>query len=429
MFQFFWRFLGFEAKCIALIVFQSSLLACLPCAARSEALTLEQAVQLAMERAPQLQAPQAALESANAQAIAAGRLPDPELVVGIDNLPINTDDAWSLTSDFMTMRKIGIMQDVPNSQKRRTQRGRATAQIHLAQAQKNEAALLVAQAAADAWVETVTMQRLIGFLDGLKSELQLQADAATGSLRAGRASTLDALTAQDALLEIEDRLVEARREVRLARVALTRWIGEVAQTFEPAGQPDFKTLTVEQQRSLAALHQHAALVAFDARIEVARSEVALARAEKRPDWGAGLSYAKRGDAFSDMISLEFRIGLPLFSATRQDPQIRARQAEVSKLEAEREADLRMHTEEIAQVLARWESARERVELFERERLPLAQERRRAAIASYQAGGASLPAVLASVRQEIELHEQHAQLQRELGRTWVFLRYLQPGVTP
>ena len=243
------------------------------------------------------------------------------------------------------------------------------------------------------------------------------------------ASIVEAFAAQDALLDIQDRLVKSRSDVRMARVALTRWIGDAAQTFEPAGQPNFKVLTGDQQRAIASLHQHAALLAFDAQIDVARTEVALARAEKRPDWGAGLSYAKRGDAFSDMISLEFRIGLPLFSSTRQDPQIRAKQAEVSKLEAEREIDLRMHSEEIAQVLARWESARDRIDLFERERLPLARERRKAATASYQASGAPLAEVLATVTQEIELHEQHAELMRDLGRTWVFLRYLQPGATP
>jgi outer membrane protein, heavy metal efflux system len=220
------------------------------------------------------------------------------------------------------------------------------------------------------------------------------------------------------------------RSVRSAQHARrARWIGTDAETLEPIGEPPFNTLLPNQERALTTLHQHATLLAFDAQIAAARSEVDLARAAKRPDWGAGLSFAKRGDEFSDMISVEFRIGLPLFSRTRQDPEIRAKQAEVGRLEAEREADLRMHAEEISQVLVRWQSTRDRIELLERERLPLAQERRKVALASYRSGGVSLSDTLASVTQEIELQERYTELLRELGRAWTYLRYLQPEQTP
>jgi hypothetical protein len=88
----------------------------------------------------------------------------------------------------------------------------------------------------------------------------------------------------------------------------------------------------------------------------------------------------------------------------------------------------MHAEEISQVLARWQSTRDRIELLERERLPLARERRKAALASYRSGGVSLSDTLASVTQEIELQRRHTELLRELGRAWTYLRYLQPEQT-
>jgi cobalt-zinc-cadmium efflux system outer membrane protein len=414
---------------IALVLTLAGLLSGVPSGARAERMTLDAVVQLAMQRAPQLDAQRAASDSASERAVAAGRLPDPELRFGIDNVPIDKSDAWSLNRDFMTMRKVGVMQDFPNARKRASQRDLAGAQIRLVEAQTRETQLQVAQSASAAWVELATANRLIESLGSLKDQLQMQAEASKASVRAGSASTLNALAAQGAVLEIEDQLLDARRGVRAARASLARWVGERADSIEAADDMPYKTLSLKEEQLLTTLHQHAALLTSDAQIDVARQAVNVARAEKRADWGAGLTYAKRGDAFSDMVSIEFRVGLPLFSAHRQDPEIRARQADVRKLEAERESDLRMHSEEISQVLAQWQSARDRIELLERERLPLVQARRTASIASYRVGGASLTEVLESVTQETQLQQRRSELTRELGRTWTYLHYLQPGSLP
>lgn len=392
--------------------------------AQPDALALEQAVALAMERAPQLQAQHAAVESAQAQAIGAGRLPDPELVVGVDNLPVTGADAWSFDRDFMTMRKVGVMQAFPNGRKRASQRQLAAAAASVAQSQSQQARLETALAVADAWIESHTAELALAKLQALQPEVELQAQAARAALASGRGSALDALAAQSAISELDDRLIEATRATRTARAELAGWIGEDAGR-PLAAVPMLRELPVARDKLLASLHLHAPLLAFDAQRAVAQSEIDLARAEKRSDWSAAIAYAKRGAEFSDMVSIEFRVGLPLFSRHRQDPLIRAKRAELSQLEAQRESELRMHTAEIAGALAQWDAARERLELYERERLPLARQRSQAALAGFQAGRTELAQVLASQVAEIEAQLGYAELVRELGRAWVFLRYQQP----
>src|SRR5262245_26899359 len=93
--------------------------------AEEEPLSLDAAVTRALELAPQVTAQSASVEATQALAQSAGRLPDPQLVVGLDNLPVNGPDAYSTTSDFMTMRKVGVMQEFPSSAKRKLQRERA----------------------------------------------------------------------------------------------------------------------------------------------------------------------------------------------------------------------------------------------------------------------------------------------------------------
>src|SRR5690606_1161784 len=98
------------------------------------------------------------------------------------------------------------------------------------------------------------------------------------------------------------------------------------------------------------LHQHPELALFEPRTKVLDAELAEAKAGKRPDWGVDVAYQKRAPEFGDMVSVQLRLDLPVFSGSRQDPQIAARQAERSALDAEREATLREH---IAMLDADW----------------------------------------------------------------------------
>lgn len=396
--------------------------------AQPSALTLDEAVELAAERTPQMQAQTAAIDMAQAESIAAGRLPDPQLVVGVDNLPSTGDDAWSFDRDFMTMRKVGVMQAFPNGRKRSAQRERAAAAVSVAQTEAQRTQLEVARATAEAWIAAHSAELLLQKLQALKPEIELQAEAARTALGAGTGTAADALAAQSAVKELDDRIIDAEREVQVARAELARWIGADAQR-EFAAAPAFDELPASRERLLTSFHRHAPLLTYAAQLALARSEIDLARAEKRSDWSAELTYAKRGSAFSDMVSLEFRVGLPLFSRYRQDPMIRAKRAELSKLEADRDAELRTHTAELTATLAAWDAARKRIALYESDRLPLARQRSQAALAAFQAGRMELTGVLASHVAEIEAQAAYVERVKQLAQSWAFLRYLEPGKDP
>jgi cobalt-zinc-cadmium efflux system outer membrane protein len=387
----------------------------------SGALTLDAAVKIAIERAPQLQAEAAAIEAAQSTAIAAGRLPDPELMIGATNVPIEGEAAWSLERDFMTMREVGVMQSFPSRSKRGSQRERASAAIEVAQARKQQSALEIARSTAEAWVAVYSEQIVLEKLQLLRPEVQLQADSARAALRSGKATTVDALAAEAAISEVDDEILQARRDLHAMRAELSQWIGDDSSRTL-AHSPALDRLPVARDALLGSVHNHAPLLAFDAQLALARAEVEMAKAEKRPDWSAQLSYAKRGDAFEDMVSLQFRVGLPLFSGSRQDPLIAARYAEARQVEAEREAELRMHVAEVKSRIAAWDAARARIDLLERERLPLARQRSQAALAGFSSGRLPLTSLLDAHTAEIKLQRDHAELLRDLGSAWAYLRY-------
>jgi outer membrane protein TolC len=392
-------------------------------------LTLDAAVAKAREQAPQLLAQGAALEAAQARAVAAGRLPDPELMTGVDDLPVTTRAAGSFSRDEMTMRRIGVMQAFPSRSKRSADRQIAQAAIGMAQAEQVRTELEVARAAAESWIDVYTATELAANLNALKPELELQSQAVQARLRSGRTTTADALAAQGALLDLEDRLLEARREVQAARAHLARWMGSEALTDPIAAAPSFEQLPAAPATLRANLHKHGPLLAFDSHIAMARGELERAKADQRPDWSAQVSYGKRAGELSDMLTVEFRVGLPLFTGSRQGPLIRAKRAELTRVELERGAELRMHEAELSAALAGWSSARERLDLYRQQRVPLARERTQATLASYQGGGGALADLMASVVAELELQRGQTEVLRELGRHWVFLRYLDPEGSP
>ncbi|KAB2839741.1 MAG: hypothetical protein F9K47_15260, partial [Burkholderiales bacterium] len=113
------RFASVPARVIAaaLMAFHAALSPVLAQAAQP--LSYAQALVLAQVEAPGLAAQRNALDAAEAAVVPASQLPDPKLSFGIDNLPLDGPDRWSVGRDFMTMRRVGVMQEFPRAEKLR----------------------------------------------------------------------------------------------------------------------------------------------------------------------------------------------------------------------------------------------------------------------------------------------------------------------
>ena len=327
-------------------------------------LTLDEAIASSLADAPQIRAAQATLEGAQDLAPGADRLPDPEAIVGVDNLPLNTADQFSMTRDFMTMRKIGIMQSVPNRTKRRLRGELAAREIDVAQAELQASRFEIAKAASNAWIACAVSEQSLKRLRDLRVGLGAQSSASRAALASGRSSAGAALTSESALARLDGRILEFEQKLAMSRAELSRWIGQDA-TRQFAELPWQRELGNAPQSLALDVSAHPPLAPIAAGLEMARTEVSLARAEKRPDWSAELSFAKRGPDYSDMVSLEFRVGLPLFAKNRHDPLIAAKLANVRAQEASQEAEVRMHRAEIEATLAVWQSGRTRLQHLRR----------------------------------------------------------------
>jgi outer membrane protein TolC len=368
----------------------------LPLAA-SAALSFDETVQLAREQAPALQAQRSALDGAQALLPAAATLPDPRLIVGLENLPVTGQDRFSTTADFMTMQRIGLMQEVPNAAKREARAAGAQARIERERALLAVTELTVRRDAALAWLSVYFAEDRAAQLSALERENRLLQDTLDARLVSGQALPAERTMARIDALMVADRRDDALRDVERARASLRRWVG--SRAAEPlAGGPPALQLNAEQLR--ADLHRHAEIVPYDAMQAMARAEAREAEAEQRGDWGWEVAYSRRPQ-YGDMMSFQLVFDLPWDRERRQQPQLIAKQREAARIEAERADTMRRHAEEIDAQLAELKALDAQHARLERQALALNSERVTLALASYQAGRGDLGAVLMARREAVE----------------------------
>lgn len=403
------------------------LLAPIVALAGAPALTLEQATRLAAERAPMLDARRAGLSAAKEEAARAGALPDPMLTVGIDNLPITGTDAFDTGADFMTMKKVGLRQEIPARAKREAQRMLAARNIDEADAQARAELLDIRRSTAEAWIDLWAAQHEIDALEALREQTALASRLARARIAGGVDPVADALAADAAVLELDNR-IEATQSVRdAARADLARWLGD-GELVVSQDAPDFSRLPVPEARLLAAIDRLGPLLPITAQLETAAAQVDAARAEKRPDWSVAASYAQRDRGRSDMLTLEFGIGLPLFTRNRQDRGVAAREADYQATLATREDMRRQQMARLRTDIAKWESLKRQTTRDQDALLPLTHDRSNAALAAYRAGAEVRP-WLDARRDELDTVVAHVERLGALGRAWAALAYLLPMETP
>ena len=372
------------------------LLLVLPWAANA-GLSFDETTRLARDQAPALQAQRNALDGAQAVLPAAATLPDPRLIVGLDNLPVTGADRFSTTADFMTMQRIGLMQEVPNAAKREARTAGAQARIERERALLAVTELTVRRDAALAWLAVYYAEDRAAQLSGLERENRLLQDTLDARITSGQALPAERTMSRIDALMIADRRDDALRDVERARASLRRWVG--ARAAEPLeGGPPALQVSAEQLR--ADLHRHAELAPYDAMQAMARAEAREADAEQRGDWGWELVYSRRPQ-YGDMMSFQLVFDLPWDRERRQQPQLIAKQREVARIESERADTLRRHAEEIDAQLAELKALDAQHARLERQALALNSERVALTLASYQAGRGDLGAVLVARREAVE----------------------------
>ncbi len=399
--------------------------------ANTAPLGFDAALTRALQETPALPASASRIAAARQSAIPAGALPDPQLTLGLANVPIDGADRFNLDSEPMTMRRIGVMQKFPNPAKRSARADAAMGRVGLAEARMQVVRQNVLRQTAQAWIRRHTAEAQLRHIAALYDENRLFDAAVRARLAGGGGMASDVVLPREeaALIAGREDTLNARRAQAIA--SLRQWIGDAAD-WPLAGAPP--QWSIGRARLAHRLEQHPELALYNQEARVLDAETDLARAAIRPDWSLGVAYQQRGSQFANMASIELGFDLPVFAATRQVPLIAARVAERAALDADYQARLRAHTAELDADLAEYRRLDRALARQNKVLLPLAQEKVKLMQATWRGGRGSLTELIGARRARIDAELKAIELAgaRDEMAARLHFTYAQPdesGVQP
>lgn len=375
----------------------------------SAALTLEAALRLAEREAPSLAARNADLLAAQSSIGPAGELPDPKVTLGLQSVPIEGEASLRLDAEPMTMQMVGLMQEVPNRAKRRARVQTAEATAALAHAQLTVERTNIRQLTAQAWITAMAAEQKLQIFQQLYAENHLLSRAVQARIAGGRGLTTDSLLPKQEAAQLAEQEDLLTRDQAIARAGLRRWIGEAASTPLDGNWPTWGD-DIDLYRD--NLNRHPELMAFGPMGARAEARIAEAVSDKRPDWGWGAEYQRRGGGFGDMVSVSVSFDLPVFPGSRQEPRIAAERARLAGLQAEQQAMLRQYDQQLAEDAADLQRLKQAVARLDETLLPLAEEKIRLAMADYRSGKGELTSVIDAREALVTLRMRRVDLSRD-----------------
>lgn len=256
-------------------------------------------------------------------------------------------------------------------------------------------------------------QRQIAQLDIEQRERTIA--AARRRLEAGGSPESAVLTAEAALARAELDRARAEQQLAASRQRLAAMWGERAPRFRIAPADPTQLPTIDDFSTLADLLESSPeLEQFVGERRIREARLQLARAEATPDisWEVGVRRLEAADDFGLIAG----VSIPLGSASRAKPDIRAARAELAGLEIEREAAGLSLYSTLAEAHGRYRTAELEVVRWENDVLPRLGQAEAAAERAYRAGAASYLewATLQSERTDARRLQLEAALDAQLA---------------
>jgi outer membrane protein TolC len=420
--------------------------------AAGAALSLAEAVATAQRYDPWLQASNYRQQSLEAQAVAAGTLPDPMVDLGFANLPT---DSFEFDQEAMTQFKVGLVQTFPRGDSRTLSQQRLEVLGNQFPYQREERRAQLAVTVANAWLELWRAQESVRLIEADRKLFENLVDAAQSSYAstAGHTRQQDLIRAQLELTRLEDRLSVLQERRDAARSRLGEWLrpppagtGDSGDwtpglfALPPLAQdlPHIELLHPELFQGGAApvpaaladlMREHPALLILDNRIDASRLDVELARQKYHPEWKVNASYGYRedgptGQARPDFFSIGLAFDLPLFTSRRQDKQVQSALADAEASRSDRLLALRGMVADFETRYARLRRLDERQELYRERLLPEMAEQAEASLTAYTRDDGdfaeAVRARIAELNARIEaLDIEVARLQTIVGLNYFF----------
>ena len=428
-----------------IFVLSSFLMANKPVVAQT--LSLEQALQLAIQYDPLLKGNAHRKDRFNAEAEASSYWANPQVSASVQNLPT---DGFAFDQEPMTQFKVGLKQQLPRGDENlySQQKYQVMADQMSVESQARKAWLK--REVTLTWLDWVYATRRIGLLDKEKSLLTQLLDFTDSrySQGVGAAAQQDILQVRLALLSLDDKYVQAYQQKNEARSALSKWFGAplddsvsapLAQSTQDAIEVDailndrnlslssFLTV-IDSSEPFSILQHHPEATLLKIQTQIEAQNLNIAREQTKSQWAFEASYGYRQDAQNgasraDFVSLGVQVDLPFFNKSRQDASIAAA---ASKMSAS-ETDFRLKVNELAanaEVLkSRLSALSERKALYETALIGETRQLSEAELTAYTTDTGDIGDVVNANLKQVQVQDDLLKIDIERARTLASLAYL------
>jgi cobalt-zinc-cadmium efflux system outer membrane protein len=369
-----------------------------PSASAQSALTFQQALAMARERAPRVAVARARIDEARGRLVGAQvRFRDNPVVDG------SLGPRW-LDTGTVTDYEFGISQVVELGHQRDARIAGAQAGIARETAVSDATTRQLVRDVAVAYVRALQAQTRIETLRAAEAVAREAFDAADRRFRAGDIAVLDLNVARGAAARAasQTRVADAERTAAIGELkALLAWSDPVDP--QPAG-----TLLDVVRAGLAveivAPSERPEVQTLAAEAAEARADIQLGQAFKKPDLGFGVRM-KRDEAHQAVAGL-ISVALPVFNAGRE--QVATGMARERRIELERTAVLSELDLRARAARATFTLRVSAAEPIERDVLPGLEENERLARRSFEVGELSLPDLLVIRREFVDTRLQYIE---------------------
>lgn len=330
----------------------------------------------------------AQMKTASEEAVRpAGALENPELMVGLLNIPVNT---WAFNQQDMTMQEIGISQKFPFPGKRRLrsevakEQSRADGFSHLDKI--NEIRTKVIQGY---W--SLSLAHASYDITQKDKELWEQVvQVAETRYAVGQGLQADVLQAQVELGNYLDRLFQWQQAQESLRADLNALRSKPPAAPIARPQPlKPRPFSLNLDNLLAMAAEQPQLQALKAQVAKQEKAVALARKEFLPDFGVGVSYGFRENQAAvtrpDFFSATFSMSVPLWREAKIKPKIREQQALQAAAQDARQSAWDRVAAAIKDRFATLQRLSQQIQLYGQGIVPQAHQAAQASLAAYRTG--------------------------------------------
>lgn len=383
---------------------------CLGAPLPGTALTLEEAIQTALEHNPEFQAATNRIDAAAGRARQARRWSNPELNWSVEDWPM--DGGGRGYSD--AKQTMGISQTLPFLGKKRLDRQIGQSGVRLSEAELSLRRMELIRDAKVAFFQVLAAERVLAVSQDLVKLAESSVATAKKRAAAGAGTAQEQLRAEITLEQARAEQSNFHREITTARQDLALVMGRPDLVSAPLAGSLAEAVEVNRFGRLpdAWLACHPSVVTAKASKDRAELELRRARLEPYPDVKMAVAGGQIGETGTSILELNLGVPLPLLDRGKgreQEAEANLRIAEADQTSAEHRL---LRTLSIAN--QRYRSAAEQVAKYRETILPKANEALNLVQSGFEEGKFGLIDLLDTQRTTAEVRLTYQQKLLELN---------------